>query len=83
MGEYKIKAIQRNSGTFRHNQTNPGIRQAHSGIFRTLCYRDIFKTVLYPEHIQNIFRTYSEPEAYLEPRHIPNPVIFRAPQLER
>ena len=35
MGEYKTKAIQTNLGTFRHNQTYPGIIQAYAGIFRT------------------------------------------------
>ena len=49
MGEYKAKAIQINLGTFRHNQTYPGIIQAYSSIFRALCYPDIFKTVVYPE----------------------------------
>ena len=43
------QAIQTNLGTFRHNQTYPGIIPAYSGIFRALCYPDIFKTVLYPE----------------------------------
>ena len=65
MGECKTKAIQTNLGTFRHNQTYPGIIQAYSGIFRTLCYSDIFKTVACPEpwHIQN-------------QKHIENPGIF-------
>ena len=65
MGECKTKAIQTNLGTFRHNQTYPGIIQAYSGIFRTLCYPDIFKTVVCPEpwHIQN-------------QKHIQNPGIF-------
>ena len=45
----KQKAIQTNLGTFRHNQIYPGIIQAYSGIFRDLCYPDIFKTVVYPE----------------------------------
>ena len=49
MDKYKTKAIQTELGTFRHNQTYPGNTQAHSGIFRTLCYPDIFKTVVYPE----------------------------------
>ena len=62
MGECKAKAIQTNLGTFRHNQTYPGIIQAYSGIFRTLCYPDVFYNC-------GIFRTltYSEPEAYSEP----------------
>ena len=37
MAKCKIKAIQTNLGTFKHNQTYPGIIQAYSGIFRTLC----------------------------------------------
>ena len=49
MGECKAKAIQTDLSTFRHNQTYPGIIPAYSGIFRTLCYSDIFKTVVYPE----------------------------------
>ena len=49
MGECKTKAIQTNLGIFRHNQIYPGIIQAYSGIFGTLCYPDIFKTVVYPE----------------------------------
>ena len=67
------KAIQTNLGTFRHNQTYPEIIQACPGMFRTLYYPDIFKTVVYPEplHIQNhaIFITlaYSKSEEYSEP----------------
>ena len=61
MGECKAKAIQTNLGTFRHNQTYPGIIQAYSGIFRTLCYPDIF----YNCGISRTL-TYSEPEAYSE-----------------
>ena len=49
MGECKTKAIQTNLGIFRPNQIYPGIIQAYSGIFGTLCYPDIFKTVVYPE----------------------------------
>ena len=49
MGECKGKAIQTNLGTFRHNQAYPGIIQAYSGTFRTLCDPDMFKTVVYPE----------------------------------
>ena len=54
MGECKTKAIQTNLGTFRHNQTYPGIIQAYSCIFRTLCNPGIFKIVVCPEpwHIQ-------------------------------
>ena len=36
MGKCKTKAIQTNLGTFRHNQTYPGIIQAYPGIFGTL-----------------------------------------------
>ena len=83
MGECKTKAIQTNLGTFRHNQTYPGTIQAYSGTFRTLCYPDIFKTVVCPEtchfqnqkHIQNpgIFRTL----VYSVPRYIKNAGIFK------
>ena len=48
--ECKTKAIQANLGTFRHNQTYPGIIQGYPGIFKTLSYPDIFKAVVYPEH---------------------------------
>ena len=34
MGKCKAKVIQTNLGTFRHNQTYPGIIQAYSGILR-------------------------------------------------
>ena len=47
MGKHNTKPIQTDLGTFRHNQTFPGNIQAYSGIFRTLCYPDIFKTVVY------------------------------------
>ena len=83
MGECKTKAIQTNLGTFRHNQTYPGIIQAYSGIFRTLFYTDIFKTVVCPEpwhiqnkkHIQNssMFTTL----VYSESRYIQNAAIFK------
>ena len=72
MGEYKTKAIQTDLGTFRHNQAYPGIIQAYSGIFRTLCYPDMF----YNCGISRTL-TYSEPEAYSEPWRIHNPGIFR------
>ena len=71
MGKCKTKAIQTDLGTFRHNQTYPGIIQAYSGKFRTLCYPDIFKTGI------SRTLTYSEPGAYSEPWHIHNPGIFR------
>ena len=70
-------------GEFRHNQTYPGIIQAYSGIIRTLCYPDMFKTVVYPEplHVQNlqhiqkpgIFGTL----VYSEPCYIQNAGIFQ------
>ena len=72
MGECKAKAIQANLGTFRHNQTYPRIIQAYSGIFRTLCYPDIF----YNYGISRTL-TYSEPEAYSEPRYIQNAGVFK------
>ena len=72
MGECKAKAIQANLGTFRHNQTYPGVIQAYSGIFRTLCYPNIF----YNCDISRTL-TYSEPKAYSEPWDIQNSVIFR------
>ena len=52
MGEYKAKAIQINLGTFRHDQTYPGIIQAYLEPCVTLIY---FITVVYPEprHIQD------------------------------
>ena len=87
MGEYKAKPIQTNLGTLRHDQTYPGIIQAYSGIFRTLCYPDIFYNCgisRTQNHIQNqkliqnpgIFRTvlYSERWHIQNPRHIQNPV---------
>ena len=50
MTKFIAKVIQTNLGTFRHNQTYPGIIiETYSGIFRTLCYPDILKTVVYPE----------------------------------
>ena len=72
MGECKAKAIQTNLCTFRHNQRNPRIIQACSGIFRTLRYPDIF----YNCGISRTL-TYSEPEAYSELWYIQNPAIFR------
>ena len=49
MAKCKAKAIQTNLGTFVYNQTYPGIMQTYSGIFKTLRYSDIFKTVVFPE----------------------------------
>ena len=47
MSKCKAKAIQTDLGTLRHNQGYPGII-LH---IRTLCYPDIFKTVVYAEHL--------------------------------
>ena len=76
MGECKTKAIQINLDIFRHNQTYLGIIHQYSGIFRTLCYPYIFKSVVYP-----ISRTltYSDSKSYSEPRHIHTSGIFRTP----
>ena len=49
MGKCKAKAIQTNLGTFRHNQTYPGIIQAYLGIFKTLYNPGMFRNVVYPE----------------------------------
>ena len=46
MGKCKTKAIPTDLGTLRHNQVNPGIIQAYSGIFETLCNLAIFRTVV-------------------------------------
>ena len=77
MGECKTKAIQTNLGTFRHNQTYPGIIQAYSGIFRTLSYPDIFKTVVCPEpkHITN--QKHIQNPAYSQPCYIQNADIIK------
>ena len=74
----------------RHIQPYAGIcRQTYSGIFRTLCNLDIFRTLVYSEpwqlqnqwHIQNlgIFKTLAswEPEAYSQPWYIQNPFLIR------
>ena len=66
------KVIQTNLGTFRHNQTYPGIIQAYSGIFRTLCYPDVF----YNCDISRTL-THSEAEALSEPWYIQNPAILK------
>ena len=89
MGKCKTKAIQTDLGTFRHNQAYPGIIQAYSGIFKTLCNPGIFRTVVYPEpwHIQNqkhmqnpgIFTTL----VYSEPRYIQNAGIFKIQDIFR
>ena len=79
----KTKAIQTDLCTFRHNQVYPGIIQAYSVIFKTLCNPGIFRTLVYPKpwHIQNqkhiqslgIFPTL----VYLEPPYILNAGIFK------
>ena len=84
MGKCTTKSIQTNLGTFRHNQAYPGIIQAYLGIFRTLCYPDIFKTVVCSKpwdvqegkYIQNpgIFTTL----VHSEPRYIQNASIFKS-----
>ena len=72
MSECKAKAIQTNLGTFRHNQTYPGIIQEYSGIFRTLCYPHKFYNCCISRTV-----TYSEREAYSGPWYIQNAAIFR------
>ena len=68
MGECKTKAIQTNLGTFRHNQTYPGIIQAYLEPCLTLTYLKLWY-VQNPNILQtrSIFRT----------RHIHNPALFR------
>ena len=81
MGKQK-KAIQKDLGTFRHNQAYPGTIQAYWGIFKTLCNSEIIRTVAYLEpwhipnrkHIQNtgIFTTLVHSELWdiQNPRYI-------------
>ena len=45
----KKKTIQTNLGTFIQNQAYPGIIQVYTGIFKTLCNPDIFRTVVFQE----------------------------------
>ena len=83
MGKRKIKAIEVDLCTFRHNHAYPGIIQAYSGMSKTLRNSDIFRIVVYPEHwqiqnhkhIQNpgILRTL----VYSEPPYIQNAGIFK------
>ena len=49
MGKCQTKAIQTDLGIFSYNQTYPGIIQAHSGIFKTLCSPSMFTIVVYPK----------------------------------
>ena len=83
MAKCETKATQTGLGTFRHNQAYPGIIQAYSGIFKTLCNPGVFRTVVFPEpwHIQNqkhilnsgIFTTL----VYSELPYIQNADIFK------
>ena len=83
MSKCKTKAIHTDLSTFKDNQAYPGIIQAYSGIFKTLCNPGIFRNVIYPEpwhiqnhkHIQNlgIFRTM----VYSEPPYIQRAGIFK------
>ena len=50
MGKCKAKAIQADLGTFSDNQVYPEIIKTYSGIFKTQCNPEIFRTVVYPEH---------------------------------
>ena len=74
MGKCKAKAIHTDLGTFRHNQTYPGIIQAYSKPCVILAY-------LEPWYIQNsdILRTRSifGTLAYSELWYIQSPRIFR------
>ena len=80
MGECKTKVIQTNLGTFRYNQTYPGIIQAYLELCVTLTYLKLW-------HIQNpnIFRTrgifrstaYSQPQYIQNPHYIQNAGIFK------
>ena len=48
MGKYKTKAIQTDLVTFAHILEHSARHiQEYSGIFRTLCNPDIFRTLLY------------------------------------
>ena len=70
MGKCKIKAIQTDLGTFRHNQAYPGIIQAYSKPCVTLAYLKSWyiQNPITQKHIQNpgIFRSlqYSEHKFY-------------------
>ena len=75
MGKCKTKAIQKDLGTFRHNQAYPGIIQAYSEPCVILVYSE---PLVYSEHryiqnagifkIRGIFRTLSNiyDEAFCE-----------------
>ena len=74
MGECKTKAIQTNLGTFRHNQTYPGIIQ----VYLEPCLNLTFLKLWYIPNpnilrIRSIFRT----PVYSELCYIQNPGIFR------
>ena len=75
MGKCKTKVIQTNLGTFRHNQTYPGIIRAYSKSWVTLAYLESW-------YIQNpgIFRTRSifRALAYSQPWYTQNRYIQKA-----
>ena len=77
MGKCKTKAVRTDLDTFRHNQAYPGIIQAYSGIFRTLCNLGYLE----PWYIQNpdIFKTRStfRTLAYSQSWYIQNLGIFK------
>ena len=64
MGKCKANAIQTNLGTFRYDQTYPGIIQAY------------LEPCLAVTYLKLLFK-HNGPEAYREPRHIHDPAIFR------
>ena len=66
MGKFKTKVIQTGLGIFRHDQTYSGIIHTYLRIFRTLCYPEIFKTVVHPDpwHIYSIDIFSSPPKSY-------------------
>ena len=72
MCKCKTEAIQTDLGTFRHNQAYPGIIQAYSGIFKTMCNPGILRNVALSEpwYIQN-------PPPYSQPPYIQNASIFK------
>ena len=79
MGECKTKAITTDLGTFRHNQTYPGIIQVYSAHLES-CVTLTYLKLWYIEN-PDIFRTRSifRTPAYSKPRYIQYPVIFKTP----
>ena len=71
MGEWRAKTILANSGTFKDNQTYPGIIPAYSDIFRTRATLTYLK--LWYIQNPNIFKT----TASSQTSYILNPAIFR------